>query len=183
MGRDNRANRYTPETRERAVRMVLENESNYRDRSATIRAIAPKIGCSRGVVAPVGGAVRGRPRPARWGEQRRAHQGVGARGARAAPGQRDPEEGECLFCPGGARPPTETMIAFIEEHGMCGLTARCNYLMSLLFYPIPNSHRRVFKNFRRRPVTQAFARSWIEAVANRPQISICQRSPLGAPLV
>jgi transposase len=44
MGRDNRANRYTPETRERAVRMVLENESNYSDRSTAIRAIAPKIG-------------------------------------------------------------------------------------------------------------------------------------------
>lgn len=27
--------------------MVLENESNYSDRSAAIRAIAPKIGCSR----------------------------------------------------------------------------------------------------------------------------------------
>ena len=42
MARDNRANRYTPETRERAVGMVVENESNYRDRSAAIRAIAPK---------------------------------------------------------------------------------------------------------------------------------------------
>jgi transposase len=47
MGRDDRANRYTPETRERAVRMVLENEGSYRDRSSAIRAIAPKIGCSR----------------------------------------------------------------------------------------------------------------------------------------
>ena len=47
MGRDNRANRYTPKTRERAVRMVLENEGSYRDRSSAIRAIAPKIGCSR----------------------------------------------------------------------------------------------------------------------------------------
>jgi transposase-like protein len=27
--------------------MVLENERNYSDRSAAIRAIAPKIGCSR----------------------------------------------------------------------------------------------------------------------------------------
>src|SRR6056297_2668105 len=37
----------TPETRERAVRMVLENEGGYRDRSAAIRAISPKIGFSR----------------------------------------------------------------------------------------------------------------------------------------
>jgi len=27
--------------------MVLENQGNYEDRSAAIRAIAPKIGCSR----------------------------------------------------------------------------------------------------------------------------------------
>jgi len=47
MERDNRANRYSPETRERAVRMVLENGGNDEDRSAAIRAIAPKIGCSR----------------------------------------------------------------------------------------------------------------------------------------
>ena len=47
MERDSRANRYSPETRERAVRMVLENQGHYADRSAAIRAIAPKIGCSR----------------------------------------------------------------------------------------------------------------------------------------
>ncbi len=47
MERDNRANRYTPETRERAVRMVFENLGSYPDRAAAIRAIAPKIGCSR----------------------------------------------------------------------------------------------------------------------------------------
>ena len=47
MERDNRANRYTPETRERAVRMVFDNLGNYPDRSTAIRAIAPKIGCSR----------------------------------------------------------------------------------------------------------------------------------------
>lgn len=48
MRRDNKATRYTPETRERAVRMVLDNQGNYRDRSAAIRAIAPKIGCGLG---------------------------------------------------------------------------------------------------------------------------------------
>ena len=47
MERDNRANRYLPETRERAVRMVLANEGGHADRAAAIRAIAPKIGCSR----------------------------------------------------------------------------------------------------------------------------------------
>ena len=47
MEKDTRANRYLPETRERAVRMVLANEGGHADRAAAIRAIAPKIGCSR----------------------------------------------------------------------------------------------------------------------------------------
>lgn len=47
MERDNRANRYSPETRERAVRIVLANEGGHADLAAAIRAIAPKIGCSR----------------------------------------------------------------------------------------------------------------------------------------
>ena len=47
MERDNRANRYLPETRERAVRMVLANEGDHADRATAIRAIASKIGCSR----------------------------------------------------------------------------------------------------------------------------------------
>lgn len=47
MTRDNRANRYPSETRERAVRMVLDNHGSYPDRSSAIRAVAPKIGCSR----------------------------------------------------------------------------------------------------------------------------------------
>ena len=47
MERDGRANRYSPETRERAVRMVLENQGSDEDRSAAIRAMAPKIGCRR----------------------------------------------------------------------------------------------------------------------------------------
>ena len=47
MGKGNRANRYSPETRARAVRMVLDNQGNYECQSAAIKAIAPKIGCGR----------------------------------------------------------------------------------------------------------------------------------------
>ena len=35
---------------------------------------------------------------------------------RAAAGQRDPAQGVGVFCPGGARPPTEVMMAFIDDH-------------------------------------------------------------------
>src|SRR6056297_652166 len=47
MEKDNRANRYSPETRERAVPMVLDNQGNYESQSAAIKAIAPKVGCGR----------------------------------------------------------------------------------------------------------------------------------------
>lgn len=50
MEKDNRANRHSPETRARAVRMVLGNRANYESQSAAIKAISPKIGCGRDIV-------------------------------------------------------------------------------------------------------------------------------------
>jgi len=41
-----RSNRYSPEVRERAVRMVLENEREYDSQWSTIVSIASKIGCT-----------------------------------------------------------------------------------------------------------------------------------------
>ncbi len=37
--------RFSPEVRQRAVRMVLESQSEYDSQWATICSIAPKIGC------------------------------------------------------------------------------------------------------------------------------------------
>ena len=41
-----RPSRYSPEVRERAVRMVLEHEREHDSQWAAIRSIAAKIGCS-----------------------------------------------------------------------------------------------------------------------------------------
>jgi transposase len=41
-----KANRYSPEVRERAVRMVLEHEREYPSQWQAICSIASKIGCS-----------------------------------------------------------------------------------------------------------------------------------------
>jgi transposase len=38
--------RYSPEVKERAVRMVFEHESEYSSQWATIQSIASKIGCT-----------------------------------------------------------------------------------------------------------------------------------------
>ena len=39
------ANRYSPEVRARAVRMVFEHQGSYETQAGAIAAIAPKIGC------------------------------------------------------------------------------------------------------------------------------------------
>ena len=41
-----KANRYAPEVRERAVRMVFEHENEYASQWAAVSSIASKIGCS-----------------------------------------------------------------------------------------------------------------------------------------
>ncbi len=41
----NKSNKYSPEVRERAVRMVLEHRNEYPSQWAAIESIAPKIGC------------------------------------------------------------------------------------------------------------------------------------------
>ena len=41
-----KANRYSPEVRERAVRMVLEHERDYPSQWRAMKSIAAKIGCS-----------------------------------------------------------------------------------------------------------------------------------------
>ncbi len=38
--------RYSPEVRERAVRMVFEHQSDHNSQWATMASIAPKIGCT-----------------------------------------------------------------------------------------------------------------------------------------
>ena len=46
MTKGNPGNRFSTEVRARAVRMVLENEADYKSRSQAIASIAAKFGCS-----------------------------------------------------------------------------------------------------------------------------------------
>lgn len=41
-----KTNRYSPEVKERSIRMVLEHQQEYPSQWAAIQAIAPKIGCT-----------------------------------------------------------------------------------------------------------------------------------------
>ncbi|SEF65902.1 Transposase [Nitrosomonas ureae] len=42
----NKSIRYSPEIRERAIRMVLEHQADYESQWAAIKSIASKIGCT-----------------------------------------------------------------------------------------------------------------------------------------
>jgi transposase len=61
-----KSNRYSPEVRERAVRMVHEHRGQYQSLWAAIESIAPKIGCAPQTLnewirkgASSGGAIEG----------------------------------------------------------------------------------------------------------------------------
>src|SRR5690554_2898598 len=54
------------------------------------------------------------PRPDDRGT--RTHQGSGTREPGTAQSERDSAPGQCVFCPGGARPPQQTLNAFVDEY-------------------------------------------------------------------
>ncbi|WP_373569452.1 IS3 family transposase [Escherichia coli] len=110
--------RFSPEDRQRAVRMVLESQSEYDSQWATICSIAPKIGCT--------------PETLRvWVRQHERDTGGGDGGLTTAERQRLKElerenrelrrsndilrQASAYFCEGGVRPPLEKMMPLLDK--------------------------------------------------------------------
>ncbi|WP_412728421.1 IS3 family transposase [Escherichia coli] len=110
--------RFSPEVRQRAVRMVLESQSEYDSQWATICSIAPKIGCT--------------PETLRvWVRQHERDTGGGDGGLTTAERQRLKElerenrelrrsndilrQASAYFCEGGVRPPLEKMMPLLDK--------------------------------------------------------------------
>src|SRR5262249_44868506 len=112
-----RPSRFSPEVRERAVRMVVEHEGAHDSQWAASTSIAEKIGCTAETLRKWVRQAAG-PGPAAWPGDRGAAAAEAARAGelRAAARQRDPEEGGSVFPPGGARPRSEMMVRFIAAH-------------------------------------------------------------------
>ncbi|HCY99410.1 MAG TPA: IS3 family transposase [Rhodobacter sp.] len=108
---------YSPEFRERAVRLALEHRDEYQSEAAALTAIAGKLGCSpdslRVWMRQVQRDGGERPGPtsveiARIKELEREN-----RELRQA--NEILRKASAYFCPGGARPPVSQMMDFIEE--------------------------------------------------------------------
>nr|WP_165843231.1 IS3 family transposase [Escherichia coli] len=110
--------RFSPEVRQRAVRMVLESQSEYDSQWATICSIAPKIGCT--------------PETLRvWVRQHERDTGGGDGGLTTAERQRLKElerenrelrrsnnilrQASAYFGEGGVRPPLEKVMALLDK--------------------------------------------------------------------
>ncbi|MEH3038491.1 MAG: IS3 family transposase [Sphingomonas paucimobilis] len=111
-------NKFAPEVRGRAVRMVTDHEPDYPSRWAAVVSIAEKIGCApqtlhewvkktevdsgkrAGVPTEVADKMKALEREVR--ELRQANEIL--------------RKASAYFCPGGARPPVQAMIAFIDDH-------------------------------------------------------------------
>ncbi|MBL3706161.1 IS3 family transposase [Sulfitobacter sp. BDSS02] len=111
-------NKYSPEVRERAVRMVLDNAGQHESRWSAILSISSKIGCApqtlndwvkkaevdrgdrAGITTEMAENLKALERENR--ELKQANEIL--------------RKASAYFCSGGARPPVQDMIAFIEEH-------------------------------------------------------------------
>ncbi|WP_159918379.1 IS3 family transposase [Pantoea sp. 18069] len=114
----NKSNKFSPEVRERAVRMVQEHRGEYPSLWAAVQSIAPKIGCVPQTLLD-------------WIKRAEVDSGV-REGVTTSETQRVKElEREnkelrraneilklasAFFAPGGARPPTQVLRDFIDKH-------------------------------------------------------------------
>ncbi|WP_409559623.1 IS3 family transposase [Escherichia coli] len=124
--------RFSPEVRQRAVRMVLESQGEYDSQWAAICSIAPKIGCT--------------PETLRvWVRQHERDTGSGDGGLTTAERQRLKElerenrelrrsndilrQASAYFCEGGVRPPLEKIMPLLDKlHEQYGVGPVCSEL-------------------------------------------------------
>jgi len=110
-------NKFSPEVCDCAVRLVLDNQGQHGSCWQAVLSISSKIGCAPKILnewvnkAEVYSFKRAGV-SSEMAEKMKALE----REPRAAPGERDPSQGQRIFCDGGVRPPVEVMVKFIDVH-------------------------------------------------------------------
>jgi putative transposase len=125
-----RQGRYPQELRERAVRLVFEHQDEHHSQWAAITSIAHKFGVSSETLRKWvrRAEIDGGHRPGLTTEERARLKELERENRGAAAGQRDPQV-RIGFLRGGARPPTETMTRYIDDHkDRCGVEPICALL-------------------------------------------------------
>ena len=129
-----KSNKFSPEVRERAVRMVFEHRGEYPSLWATIESIAPKIGC---VPQTLHDWIRKHEidtgmRDGMTCAERERVKALG-REVRELRKANEILRGQRFFRPGGARPPTQVLRQFIEQHrDAYGVEPICKVLHSAI---------------------------------------------------
>nr|WP_198398761.1 IS3 family transposase [Burkholderia ubonensis] len=123
--------RYSEEVQERAVRMVFDHQDEYPTQGAAIRSIAAKMGMSRETLRKwVNQAERNRglrPGPTTSESARLKELEREVRELRTA--NEILRKASAYFAPGGARPPVEVMMGFIDAHrDVYGVESICRIL-------------------------------------------------------
>ena len=105
------------EEKAQAVRLVRQLRAESGTDHGTVKRVADQLGYRDRVGAVVGPSGRHRRRCEAGGDDRGggADQGARAGESGAAPGERDPQVG-VGFLRGGARPPAEVMVRYIDAH-------------------------------------------------------------------
>ncbi|MCC7412048.1 MAG: IS3 family transposase [Gammaproteobacteria bacterium] len=109
---------YSPEVRERAVRLVFERAGEHDSQWAAISSIAAKIGCTPETLRKwVRQAERDQgQRPGVTSEERERLKALEREVRELKRANEILRKASAYFCPGGARPPRERMMSFIDDH-------------------------------------------------------------------
>ncbi|WP_352311127.1 IS3 family transposase, partial [Psychrobacter sp. W2-37-MNA-CIBAN-0211] len=109
---------YTPEIKERAVRMLIEAANDYPSTWSAIQAIAPKVGCTpetlrswhkKHIDQTIPASVQAQSQEQRIKELERENKEL-------KQANEIIRKAAAFFGPGGARPPTKVMVDFIDDH-------------------------------------------------------------------
>ncbi|WAT15237.1 IS3 family transposase [Xanthomonas fragariae] len=157
--------KYSPEVRERAVRLVREHQGEYGSQWAAIESIAGKIGCSAQTLCNwVRQAERDAGERSGLSTDERAQLKTLLRENRELRQANEIlRKASAYFCPGGARPPLQALTGFVGEHrDVYGVEPICQVLQVA-----PSTY---YRHAQREASADLRPKRWWKDQALRPQI-------------